>query len=134
MVKFVIEESSTVGRAEPKAPWSTSLPPGLMDGLSAAAGRLKREKAVLVRTALNLLLKLNPIEQQERVMAYYAAGTYKGPKPFTTTLTLSQRKALIQTAQKMHRPKADVFRAALHHLLLLSPKDQEKEVMEYLSS
>jgi len=132
MVKFVLEETKTAPEAEPKAPFSSSLLDSQSVGLSAAADRLKRDKALIIRTALHNLFGLDAIVLSQAIMSYYQAGTKGVPRPFTTTLTVSQKERLGRLAASLHRSKADILRAALYHFLLRASKEQESAVMEYL--
>ncbi len=134
MVKFVLEELGPSREAEPKTPLSTSLPQRQLELLNDVARRLRRGKAVLFRTSLHLLFSRDEAERENILMSYYRAGRQGPPKPLTTTLTLSQKENLSRLAMTLHRPKADLVRAALFDFFNLTAADQERAVIEYLSA
>ena len=133
MVKFVLQEPAQSPEQEPKTPFSSSLPQLLAEQLGLAAGRLKREKALVIRTALDLFLSQSQAGREKRIMDYYRAGPQGSPRPLTTTLALSQKDGIEIVAKALHRSKADVLRAALYNFFRLPPQEREAAVMEYLS-
>jgi len=133
MVKFVLQKPVQSPEQEPKTPFSSSLPQLLAEQLGLAAGRLKRGKALVIRTALDLFLRQSQADREKRIMDYYRAGPQGSPQPLTTTLSLSQKDGIAIVAKALHRSKADVLRTALYNFFRLPPQKREAVVMEYLS-
>lgn len=134
MVKFLLEEVALGLEAEPKVPFSTSLPEALLSELAAAARILGRDKALLVRTALSRFFDLDRTALDGQVLAYYQAAAKEVLRAFTTTLAVSQKRVLAAVSLDLHRPKTDLIRSALHGFLRLSPTQQEKAIREHLLS
>jgi len=134
VVKFLLEEVALGLEAEPKVPFSTSLPEALLSELAAAAKILGRDKALLVRTALSRFFGLDRNALDGQVLAYYQAAAKEALRAFTTTLAVSQKRALAAVSLDLHRPKTDLIRSALHGFLSLSPNQQEKAIREHLLS
>ena len=133
MVKFVLQAPVQSPEQEPKTPLSSSLPQLLAEQLALAAGRLKREKALVIRTALDLFLRQSEAGREKWLMDYYRTGPQGSPQPLTTTLSLSQKDGIEIVAKTLHRSKADVLRAALYNFFRLPPQKREAAVMEYMS-
>jgi len=134
VVKFLLEEVALGLEAEPKVPFSTSLPEALLSELAAAARILGRDKALLVRTALSRFFDLDRTALDGQVLAYYQAAAKEVLRAFTTTLAVSQKRVLAAVSLDLHRPKTDLIRSALHGFLRLSPTQQEKAIREHLLS
>lgn len=138
MVEFQLidDEAAEKGLANsaPKAPLSTSLPLSMIERLDRAAGRLKRGKAVIIRTALTRFFSLEPDLLAQALMDYYRLADPGQPKALTTTLAIGQKELLGRLATDLHRPKADLLRAAILRWLELSDDRREAAVMEYLST
>jgi len=132
-LKFILEEVGPASEQGAKIPFSSSLPEEQIHLLATSAKRLNRGKAVVVRTAIHSLFELDPGNLEQMLMTYYRAPSQGSPKPFTTSLTVSLKERIGSLADKLHRNKTDLIRAALHHFLLLSPEDQDRAVRRYLS-
>lgn len=133
MVKFEIIESSLWPESEPKSQFSSSLPQEMLNRLTELADRIKRDKALLIRMALNTLFNLDPSDQDKALMEYYRRKPSGSPRAFTTSLAGSQKEMIGRLAEAWHRSKADVTRAAIFTLLDVAPERLEAMVMDYLS-
>jgi predicted transcriptional regulator len=128
MVQFVLEEVRSLAGGEDKVPFSSSLPDDQFSLLALSANRLNRDKALLIRAAIHALTELDPRRLERLLMSYYHAGRKADLRPFTTTLTIRLKERVDALADRLHRSKADLIRAALHQFLTLPTKDQAKAV------
>lgn len=116
-----------------KVLFSTSLPKALRDGLQTATDTLHRNKAIWIRTAIELFLNQKEKDQEAVIMNSYRNIDSSSLGPFTTNLQEDQVNRINTLAGSIRRAKTDIIRAAIYELLSKNFDDQEKEIKNYLS-
>jgi predicted DNA-binding protein len=132
-IRFANSDEFSDERGEHKVTFSSSLPVQLKNRLESQSRQLNRNKADLIRTALDQFLGLPVKKRDTQILVYYTKADRSQPRPFTTSLPESMKDEIAATAATLMRPKADVLRAALWHLFGLNIDEQEKQIRKYLS-
>ena len=115
-----------------KVLFSTSLPKVLREGLQAVTDTLHRNKAIWIRTALELFLAQKEEDQEGIIMQSYKNIDSSSLGPFTTNLQEDQVARINALSESIRRAKTDIVRAAIYELLSKKSEDQEKEIKNYL--
>jgi predicted DNA-binding protein len=132
-IRFANSEEINNGRGQHKVTFSSSLPLQLKNRLEGQSRHLNRNKADIIRTALDQFLALPVKKRDAQILVYYGNADRSQPRPFTTSLPETMKDEIAATAATLMRPKADVLRAALWHLFGRDTDEQEKQIRKYLS-